>query len=123
MIELSARIHPNVLFAYCQNFVNLIIRVENRSNDIFWCEADVKVPDNLSLNPTSELSKGRVRIGILEKKEFIEKSVRVFAGQYTPPQVYQVNITLYLFNKDGIIETRLEKKIEIGCEVKKEETI
>ncbi|MEM4165915.1 MAG: hypothetical protein QW153_04200 [Candidatus Bilamarchaeaceae archaeon] len=123
MVELSARVHPDVLFAYSQNFVNLIIRVENHDPSLFWCEIDIKVPESLSLSPTSDLQKGRVRVGILTKKEFIEKLVKIFANQYTPPQIYPIFITLYLFNKDGVIESRLEKKIEIRCEVKKEETL
>ena len=123
MVEFSVRTHPDVLFAYNQNHVELVIRVENRGQTPLWCEADVKVPENISLSPTTALNKGRVRIGILGKKEFIEKSVRIFANQYTAPQMYQVEVILYAFNKDGIIETRMDKKTEIRCEVKKEESM
>jgi hypothetical protein len=123
MLELSLRTHPDVIFAYSQNFVNMVIRVENHGAEVAWCEADVKVPNNLSLSPTSELKKGRVRIGVLSKKEFIEKSIRIFANSYTPPQIYQTEVTLYAFNKDGVIQTRMEKKTEIRCEVKKEEVL
>lgn len=123
MVDISLRTHPDVLFAYSQNSVSLILRVENRSNDTLWCEADVKVPENISLSPNADLYKGRVRIGILGKKEFIEKSVKIFANQYTPPQVYQIEVVFYFFNKDGVIETRMEKKTELRCEVKKEESL
>ena len=123
MLEFSIRSHPDVLFAYSQNHVNLIVRVENHGAKPMWCEADIKTPENISLSPTSDLRKGRVRIGILTKKEFIEKSVRIFANSYTAPQMYQLEVTLYAFNKDGIIDGRLEKKTEVRCELKKEETI
>jgi len=123
MIDFSLRVHPDVLFAYAQNYINVIMRVENRGNGHAWCEADIKVPDGLSLSPINNLAKGRVRMGILGKNEFLEKSVRVFGNQYTAPQVYQASATLYVFNKDGIIESRMEKKIEIRCEKKKEERI
>ena len=73
MVEFSVRTHPDVLFAYAQNHINLVIRVENRGQMPLWCETDVKVPENISLSPNTELAKGRVRVGILNKKEFIEK--------------------------------------------------
>lgn len=123
MVTISVRSHPDVIFAYMQNYTNIIVRLENHGAGPIWCETDVKTPENISLSPTSDLRKGRVRIGILEKKEFIEKSIRVFAGSYTSPQMYQIEVTLYVFNKDGVIETRMEKKIEIRCEVKKEESM
>jgi len=123
MLKLSLRSHPDVIFAYSQNHVDMIMRIENHGAKTLWCEADIKTPENISLSPTNDLRKGRVRIGILAKKEFIEKSVRIFANQYTAPQVYQLNLTLYAFNKDGIIDTRMEKKTEIRCELKKEEKI
>jgi hypothetical protein len=123
MVDFSLRVHPDVLFAYSQHYVNLIIRVENRGSKPLWCEGDVKVPEGLSLSPTNNLLKGRMRIGIIEKNEFLEKSVRIFGNQYTAPQVYQADVTIYAFNKDGIIETRMQKNIEIRCEKKKDESI
>jgi hypothetical protein len=123
LIGLKVRTHPNVLFAYSANHVEIILRVENRGKEPVWCEADLKVPEKISLSPTGELSRGRVRLGILKKKEFMEKATRVFANNYTNPQVYRVVVTLYMFNKDGVIETRLEKPIDIRCELKKEETL
>ncbi len=123
MIDLKLRIHPNVLFAYSANYVEAIIRVENRGKEPVWCEADIKIPEKVSLNPTSELSRGRIRLGIITKKEYLERAVRIFANNYTNPQVYRATVTVYVFNKDGVIETRLEKPIDIRCELKKEETL
>jgi len=123
MLKLSLRSHPDVIFAYSQNHVDIIMRIENHGANSLWCEADIKTPENISLSPTNDLRKGRVRVGIMAKKEFIEKSVRIFANQYTAPQMYQLEVTLYAFNKDGIIDTRMEKKTEIRCELKKEEKI
>lgn len=123
MIDFSLRLHPDVLFAYEQNYINLIIRVENRGNNHVWCETDIKVSDGISLSPANALIKGRVRVGILGKNEFIEKSVRVFGNQYTSPQVYQASGTLYVFSGDGVIESRMEKNVEIRCERKKNESV
>ncbi len=123
LIGLKVRTHPNIIFAYSANHAEVILRVENRGKEPVWCEADIKVPEKLSLSPTSELGRGRVRLGIVTKKEYLEKAVRIFANNYTNPQVYRVTLTLYIFSKDGVIETRLEKHVDIRCELKKEETL
>lgn len=122
-MDLKLRLHPNVLFAYSPNYVELIARIENRGAEAVWCEAEVKVPEGISLSPTNNLNRGRVRAGIVTKKEYLEKSVRVFANNYTVPQVYRISLTLFVFNKDGIIEKRVEKPIDVRCEIKKEESM
>ena len=123
VVKLTLRTHPEVLFGYSSNHVELILRVENEGDQPLWTEADVAVPEHLSLHPGNSLSKGRVRVGIVGKKEFLEKSVRVYSSSYTNPQMYKCNVTLYTFDKDGVIEKRLEKSINLRCEVKKEATL
>lgn len=123
LVDYKLRVHPNVLFAYSPNHVEIIARVENRGKEPVWCEAEVKIPDKISLSPTSNLSRGRLRLGIVTKKEYLEKAVRIFANNYTNPQVYRAEITLFVFNKDGVIEKRIEKPIDIRCELKKEATL
>lgn len=123
MVNLSLRTHPDVLFAYASSHVEVIIRVENPGDHPVWSEADISVPEHLSLAPSNELRKGRVRVGITGNKEYLEKSIRIYSTQYTNPQMYQCDVTLYTFNKDGIIESRMEKPINIRCEKKKEAVI
>lgn len=120
---LSARYHPDVLFGYSSSHVELIIRVENPSLHQVWAEADVSVPEKLSLSPNNALKKGRVRIGIVGSKEFLEKAVKVYGTQTTGPQVYRCNVTLYLFNRDGVIDKRIEKPVDLRCELKKEASL
>lgn len=120
VVNLEIRTHPDVLFGYSVNYVEVILRVENSEGHPLWTEADISVPENLSLNPNDTLRKGRVRVGIVGSKEFLEKAVRVYGNAYTSPQMYRCNITLYVFNKDGVIETRLEKSKDVRCELKKD---
>ena len=61
-----------------------------------------------------------VRVGIIEKKQFLEKAVKIYSTRYTNPQMYRCTVTLYTFNKDGVIESRMEKSADIRCEKKKE---
>jgi len=97
--------------------------VENSGNDPLWAEADISVPEKLSLSPNSELQKGRVRVGIGGSKEYLEKAVRIYGNSYTNPQMYRTDVTLYIFNHDGVIDSRLEKSIDIRCEMKKEASL
>jgi hypothetical protein len=123
MVKLSLRCHPEVLFGFTSHHVELILRVENHGAHAAWAEADVSVPERLSLSPDSLLHKGRLRIGIVGKGEFLEKAVRVYGNKYTDPQMYKCDITLYAFNRDGVIEERQEKPINVRCELKKEESL
>ncbi len=123
MVNLSIRHHPEVLFGFSNNYIELIMRVENPSEHPVWAEADVSVPERLSLSPNNALRKGRVRIGIVAKSEFLEKSVRIYSNSFTAPQMYKCGVTLYVFNKDGIIETRLDKPTNLRCELKKEASL
>ena len=123
VVNISLRCHPEVLFGYSADHIELILRVENDGEHPVWVEADVTMPELVSLAPSNPLRKGRVRIGIIGKKEFLEKSVRVYGTRLTAPQVYRGNVVLYVFNKDGIIDTRLEKPVDIRCEVKKEASL
>ena len=120
MANLDIRTHPDVLFCYSINYVELILRVENPDDRPVWAEADVSVPENLSLNPNDTLRKGRVRVGIVDSKEFLEKAVRIYGNAYTSPQMYRCNVTLYVYNKDGVIDSRIEKSKDVRCEMKKD---
>ncbi|MBI5227222.1 hypothetical protein HY988_01420 [Candidatus Micrarchaeota archaeon] len=97
--------------------------MENHNEHPIWVEADISAPEKLSLSPDTSLRKGRVRIGIIEKNQFLEKAVRVYANSFTNPQMYKCDATVYLFTKDGIIDARLEKSLNIRCEMKKQATI
>ena len=119
MVDLSLKTHPDLIFAYSQNHTELIVRVENNDPHSCWVEADVLVPERLSLSPDNSLRKGRVRIGIINGKEYLKKAVKVYANTYTNPQIYRCKVVGYVYNKDGIIESRLEKPVDIRCEMKK----
>ncbi|MFH1786016.1 MAG: hypothetical protein ABH842_06320 [Candidatus Micrarchaeota archaeon] len=123
MVNLTIRCHPDVLFGYSNNHVELILRVENHEKHPVWVEAEISVPQHLSLSPHNGLRKGRVRIGIVSNKEFLEKAVRVYGSSLTHSQMYKCNVILYSFNQDGVIEKRLEKTASIRCELKKEASI
>lgn len=119
MSKLDLRTHPNVIFAYTPNHVDMIMRIENHAKHSCWAEAEVVVSERLSLSHDNSLRRGRIRIGIVDSDQYLEKSVKIYASTYTNPQMYRCKVTLYTYNKDGVIETRLEKPIDIRCENKK----
>ncbi|MGV8085666.1 MAG: hypothetical protein ACP5N9_05440 [Candidatus Bilamarchaeum sp.] len=120
MIDFSTRFHPDVLFSYSSNHSDLILRVENSSAGVVWSEAEILVPEGISLSHDGKVHKGRIRIGIISNKEFIEKSVKIYASRMTPAQKYLCTVVLFGFDKDGIIKNRIEKQIDIKVEGKKE---
>ncbi len=109
-----------MLFGFSSNYIELILRVENSGVSPMWIEAEIHVPENLSLSPNNSLRKGRLRIGIVSKSEFLEKSTRIYSNSLTNPKMYRCNVTLYSFSKDGVIENRVDKPINIRCEIKKQ---
>jgi len=123
VVNLDVTTHPDVVFAYSPNYVEATIKVANPAGETCWAEVDVYVPPKLSLSPDSLLRKGRVRVGVVEKEGKMEKGVRIYANPYTNPQMYRCKVVLYVYSKDGVIATRLERPIDVRCEVKKEATI
>lgn len=123
MVKLSLRCHPDVLFSFSSHYVELIMRVENSGEHPVWAEADVTVPEHISLSPNNSLRKGRVRVGIVGSKEYLEKAVRIYSNSYSPPQMYTCAAVLFSFNKDGVIDSRQEKSLNIRCEKKKEASL
>lgn len=123
MAKLTLRAHPGVIFAYSPNNIELILRVENTNGRVTWVEAEVFLPDRLSLGPDSNVLKGRLRLGILERDHALEKTVRIYANNYTKPQMYRCKVILFTYDRDGIIDKRLEKPIDIRCELKKESVL
>ena len=123
MVKVSLRIHPDVLFGFIKHHVELNVRVENPGGNPVWAEADVIVPEKLSLSPDSTLRKGRLRIGIIGKSEYLEKSVKIYSNSFTNPQMYKCDAVIYAFNHDGVIDSRQEKSLNVRCELKKEASL
>lgn len=123
MVHFNLRVHPNVLFAYAPNSTDLILRLENTLSHPCWIEADIFLPDRLSLGPDSDVRKGRLRLGIVGKDEGREKTVRVYANNYTKPQMYRCRVVVFSYDRDGVISSRLERPVDIRCEMKKEATL
>lgn len=117
-MKATAKTHPQTIYARIHNDISLILRIEN-SRETRWVEADVSVPEKLSLAPDTVLLKGRMRVGIIENNEALEKSVRIYANEYTDAQLYVCKITIFTYDKDGVIDQRVELPLDLRCEEQK----
>lgn len=115
-LRVSSSFYPIRLNAYIRNEAELTIEIENTNDTASWTECDVIVPDALSLAPDRELTKGRLRIGIIGPKETRVGKCKVYAGARTYPDTYMIKLVAYGYGKDGAISTREEKKSYLRCE-------
>ena len=122
-VDLELDIHPPILFAYSFNHVDLIVKVKNFTKQYLWCEVDFHLTDRISLNPSESVHKGRMRVGILKPKEYVKRAIKIYANSYTNPQLYPVKVILYAYDKDAAIVSRVEKMIDVRCEIKKKAVI
>ncbi len=122
-MEVFIKLYPSSLEAERFNDVRLIIRVKNDKKGLRWFEADIEVPHKLSLTPDHSLRKGKIRIGILRKNEVIEKYIRIFGSKYTKPDIYKAKITVFAYDRNGVINERVDKEFEIECKPVVEEII
>lgn len=117
-MDVKMRAHPQTLYARMQNQVQLILRLENKG-ETRYVEAEVRVPEKLSLAPNTRLNEGRIRAGIVEKGEALEKSVRIYASAYTDAQAYPIRIIVFTYDKDAVIDERIELLFELKAEEQK----
>ena len=99
-----------------RNEVELELAVKNEGQEPRWIEADVVVPEAISLAPDRSLSKGRVRIGVALPGEKISKRLKIYGGASSYPDKYAIRLTFYGYGKDGTIAERCELKSELRCE-------
>ncbi|VVB98518.1 Uncharacterised protein [uncultured archaeon] len=117
-MKAAVRVHPETLYARMQNEVALILRVENKGASR-WAEAEVEVPEKLSLAPLAHLHKGRMRVGIVGRNQALEKSVKIYASAYTGAQPYECRLVVFTYDKDGVIDERIELPFQVKCEEQK----
>ncbi|EET89784.1 MAG: hypothetical protein M1559_02825 [Candidatus Marsarchaeota archaeon] len=110
-------IEPEKLKAYRNNEINMSIAIT--SGDIkssYWCECDVEVKPPLSLASDRELSTGRTRMGIIGPNGRIAKPIHVYTRPNNFPAEYELGVTAYIYDSEGTIAKRIDKKSTVICE-------
>ncbi len=115
-VNLDVIFKPEKLKMNAKNEAFLVLKFTNADNErIFWCETDVSVKHPLSLAFDKELDLGRTRVGILKPNKIAEKKVRIYTRPNNYPGTYSLNITAYIYDEEGVISERLERKAEVEC--------
>jgi len=119
MFTILTSIEPSEINAFIKQEAELKIEVGNLSNEHVWCEVDISLPSTLSLAPHEQLQKGRMRIGIIDPGQTNIKTCKIYSSSSTFPDIQEIEITAYIFNKKGVVEERLETKQQIKVIEKK----
>ncbi len=118
-MEVKAKVYPE-LIANQHSEARLILMVRNNKRGYRWYEADVEVPHHLSLVPDYTLRKGKVRLGILRRNEYISKFIKLYSSEFTPPNIYPIRITVYAYNKEGVVDERVDLTVSAKAVERKE---
>lgn len=115
-IELKINFDPQELKQNVKNEFFIILNFSNTNSNLnFWCECDLLVKHPLSLAHDKVLDIGRTRVGIIEPKQSIEKRIKIYTRPNNYPGEYELNLTAYLYDKEGIISERIDRKETIIC--------
>ena len=116
MLNPNTHFSPIRMPSYMRSEVEMEVSVKNEGAAPLWVEADLVIPEAISLAPDKLLSHGRLRIGIALPGERIAKKVRIFGGASSYPDTYVLRLTFFGFGKDGTIEQRCELRADLRCE-------
>jgi hypothetical protein len=115
-VETSISFEPATLKAYSRNEAYMAITVASKEEETtYWCELEVNVSSPLSLAPDTQMTKAKLRMGILGPSKTLTKKLKLFTRPNNFPDVYKVNVTTYFYGEDGTITERRDLKGEIGC--------
>jgi len=116
MLNPSTHFSPIRMEAYVRNEVEVEVIVRNEGPEPRWVEADIAIPEAISLAPDRLLPKGRLRIGIALPGEKISKKLKIFGGASSYPDTYAIRLTFFGYGQEGTISERCELKAELRCE-------
>ncbi len=116
-IEVDVGFVPEKLKAFTKNVLQMDISVKNSGTETYWGECDVVLASPLSLSHDSELNMGRTRIGILKPGHSLNKQVKIYTRPNNYPDDYKFSIIAYVYDGEGAIAERIERKLSIQCAV------
>ncbi len=106
---------PRQLRAFSRNEAHMTINVKNLSANTYWCECEIMLMPPLSLANDSEMNSGRMRVGIIKPMGKMSKQVKVYTRPNNYPDDYKFSIVAFVYDEDGAIAERVEKKASIAC--------
>lgn len=116
-VDVNVDFSPGKLKAFSRNEANMTITLKNNTNEIFWGECEVNVTSPLSLAHDAEMNNGRTRVGIVKPMGTATKQVKIYTRPNNYPDDYTFSVVAYIYDGDGAISERVEKKASIMCAV------
>ena len=114
-VDVEVSFVPEKLRAFSRNELQMSITLKNIGSETYWGECDVVLAPPLSLSHDSELNIGRTRVGILNPGLGASKPVKIYTRPNNYPDDYKFSIVAYIYDSDGAISERVEKKLSIPC--------
>ncbi|MCD6279934.1 hypothetical protein J7J26_04165 [Candidatus Micrarchaeota archaeon] len=115
-IGVSTEFYPIRLVAYRSNYVELMLKVKNKTSEPIWIETDILLPDALSLSETKPITKARVRVGLLFSNDTITKPIKIYGNIVTYPNNYHVHLNVNGYDKYGRQKSRQTSEATLRCE-------
>ncbi|MEM2974602.1 MAG: hypothetical protein QW112_03200 [Candidatus Micrarchaeia archaeon] len=115
MLKISSKFYPVRVIAFTRNETEMDITIENEGKEICWVEADIALPEGLSLASDRSLRNGRLRVGIIFPDESRTARCKIYAGSETYPSIYNISIVGYAYGKDGMISGKSEARADLRC--------
>ncbi|MCC7552325.1 hypothetical protein KO317_01505 [Candidatus Micrarchaeota archaeon] len=116
LLSIKASFFPIRLIAYTQNDVEIEVTIQNNTEDIYWTECDVELPEAISLSKDKKLIKGRSRVGIVGPDASVTKRIKIYGRESSYPDLYTIKLTAYGFDQEGKIQTHSNKSVKLRCE-------
>ena len=117
-MKVSLNTYPESIPAYPGTTIDLIIDAKSSSENPSWLEAEVRLEGGFSLKPSNSARAGRFRVGICEGRDSCSKSIKLYAEHNVRPQLYKCHVSLFVFNRKGESQGRIDEHTLIKCNSK-----
>ena len=114
-VKVSTKVYPLRMVAYTHSSVDVTISITNLINEILWLECDIQMPETLSLSRNERVFNGRFRFGIINPKETIEKTIKIYGSVATYPDIYNIKLVVKVFNRYGERIGSADHRFNIRC--------
>ncbi|MFP3949660.1 MAG: hypothetical protein ACLFUZ_01020 [Candidatus Micrarchaeia archaeon] len=110
--------YPESIPAYPGKTIDLIIDANSSGENPSWLEAEVKLEGGFSLRASNSVRTGRFRVGICEGRESCSKAIKLYAEHNVRPNLYKCHVSLFVFNREGKAQGRIDEHTLIKCNSK-----
>ncbi len=115
-VSIRTEFYPLRLIAYQRSSVDLIFKISNRSSSVLWIEADVILPNTLSLSEDKQIPRARIRLGLVGSQGELVRPVKIYGNVNTYPDTYKIVYKVRGFDRYGMFKGEWEGHCYLRCE-------